>query len=71
MQVAENLNPISILLTIVGFLIVYVLNGIKGEIRETKKEVQHLGTELRGVTAELDRRVTKIEVRCSKKDAQS
>lgn len=71
MQVSENINAVSILMTIVGFLIVYVLNGIKGEIRETKKEVQHLGVELRGVTAELDRRVTKIEVRCSKKDAQS
>lgn len=64
MQVAENINVVSVLLTVIGFLIVYVLNGIKGEIRETKKEVQHLGVELRGVTAELDRRVTKIEARC-------
>lgn len=32
-------NFLEALPGIVGFLIVYVLNGIKGEIRETKKEV--------------------------------
>lgn len=66
MQVAENLNVVSVLLTVVGFLIVFVLNGIKGEIRETKNAVQNLEKDLRDVISEIDRRVTKIEARCER-----
>lgn len=61
--IATQLLPY--LTTIIGFLIVYVLNGIKAEIKDVKNTVQGLEQDLRaGITA-LDRRVTKIEVSCS------
>jgi hypothetical protein len=49
------------LTTVIGFLIVWVLNGIKGEIREIKTTVGGLRDEL----IELDHRVVKIEAGCS------
>lgn len=67
MQVVENINAVSVLLTVVGFLIVFVLNGIKGEIRDTKRAVQGLEADLRGAISAIDRRVTVIETRCSDK----
>ncbi len=50
--------------TIIGFLVVYVLNGIKGEIKEVKDTVKSLEKDLRGGITELDRRITKIEGAC-------
>ena len=52
------------LTTAVGFLIVFVLNGIKGEISEVKTSVKALEVDLRGGMTDLDRRVAKIEARC-------
>lgn len=52
------------LTTIIGFLIVYVLNGIKGEIKEVKVSVASLERDLRDGITTLDRRVTKIEAGC-------
>ncbi len=53
------------LTTILGFLIVYVLNGIKGEIKEVKGSLQALERDMREGVAALDRRVAVIEARCS------
>lgn len=52
------------LLTVIGFLAVYVLNGIKSEIKEVKITVKALESDLRGGVSELDRRITKLEARC-------
>lgn len=68
-------NILEILLTVIGFLVVYTLNGIKGEIKEVKITVKSLEQDLRGglsglerrVTDELsdhDRRITRVETRC-------
>lgn len=61
--VATQLLPY--LTTIIGFLIVYVLNGIKAEIKDVKLSVKSLEEDLRGGITQLDRRVTKIEAGCS------
>jgi len=53
------------LTAVIGFLIVYVLNGIKGEIKEVKTTVNSLERDLRDGITSLDRRVTTIETRCS------
>lgn len=57
--VATQLLPY--LTTVIGFLIVYVLNGIKSEIKDVKNSVKSLEEDLRGGITQLDRRVTKIE----------
>jgi hypothetical protein len=49
------------LTTVIGFLIVWVLNGIKAEIRDVKTTVSGLREEL----IKLDHRVIKIETGCS------
>ncbi len=49
------------LTTVIGFLIVWVLNGIKGEIREVKTTVTGLREEL----IKLDHRVIRIESDCA------
>ena len=52
------------LTTVIGFLIVWVLNGIKGEIKDVKTTVSSLEKDLRDGMSNLDRRVTKIEAGC-------
>ena len=64
--IAADLLPY--LTTIIGFLIVYVLNGIKTEIKDVKNSVRSLEEDLRGGITNLDRRVTKIEAGCSYMD---
>ena len=61
--VATQLLPY--LTTIIGFLIVYVLNGIKAEIKDVKTSVKSLEEDLRGGITQLDRRVTKMEASCN------
>ena len=56
---------IPYLTTIIGFLIVYVLNGIKGEIKEVKVGVNALEKDIRETVATLDRRITIVETKCS------
>ena len=51
--------------TIIGFLVVYVLNGIKAEIKEIKNSVNNLEKDIRDDIAKIDHRVTKVELRCS------
>lgn len=52
------------LMAVIGFLIIYVLNGIKGEIKDVKTVVQGLERDMRDGITGLDRRVTAIESRC-------
>ena len=47
--------------TVIGFLIVWVLNGIKSEIKDVKTTVGSLEKDLREGITGLDRRVTKLE----------
>lgn len=55
---------IPYLLTMVGFFAVYVLRGIKDELKDLKMTVKGLENDLRGGYASLDRRMTKLETRC-------
>lgn len=52
------------LMTVIGFLIVYVLNGIKSEIKDVKTTVKSLENDMRGGIGDLDRRITAVESRC-------
>lgn len=47
--------------TVIGFLIVWILNGIKTEIREVKTSVHLLESDLRNSYNDLSSRVTRIE----------
>lgn len=69
----EQLLPY--LLAVIGFLIVHVLNGIKGEIKEIKGQLSKIESDLHGrvtdidrrhqeMIVEHDRRISKIEARC-------
>ncbi len=58
------INILPYLTTVIGFLIVWVLNGIKGEIKDVKTTVYSLERDLRDGMSNLDRRVTKIEAGC-------
>ena len=53
------------LTTIIGFLIVWVLNGIKSEIKDVKVSVGNLERDLREDMSLHDRRITKIEAGCA------
>lgn len=53
------------LTSIIGFLIVYVLNGIKGEIKEVKVSVNSLEKDIREAINSLDHRITVVEYRCN------
>jgi hypothetical protein len=61
----EHANEVfPYLLATIGFFAVYVLNGIKSEIREVKETVKSLESDLRGGVSSLDRRVAAIEATC-------
>ncbi len=55
---------IPYLLTVLGFLAVYVLNGIKSEIKEVKTTISSLEKDLRGGVSNLDRRLSTLEGKC-------
>lgn len=66
---------IGTLLSIIGFLIVFVLNGIKGEIRDVNDKLEKIETDLhkrvsdidrrhQDQMVEIDRRVSRVEARC-------
>ncbi len=58
----ESLIPY--LATVIGFLIVWVLNEIKGEIKEVKDTVKSLERDLGTKHSDLETRVTKLEAGC-------
>lgn len=62
MEHASDFMPY--LLALIGFFATYVLNGIKGEIKEVKTSLQSLEKDMREGVSALDRRVSVIEARC-------
>ena len=52
------------LVSVVGVLLIYVLNGIKSEIRDIKGSLNVLEGDLRSGIASLDRRITVMETKC-------
>lgn len=64
MEIAAT-HLIPYLTTIIGFLIVYVLNGIKSEIKEVKTSVKNLEEDIRAEQNLLTQRVTKLEAGCA------
>ncbi len=57
-------DVLQYLVAVVGFLIVYTLNGIKSEIREIKDKVDRIESDLRNRHEDLAERVAKIEANC-------
>lgn len=53
------------LATIIGFLIVWILNGIKAEIKEIKTSVNSLEEDIRSQVSGLEHRVTVLETGCA------
>ena len=51
--------------TVIGFLVVYVLNGIKSEIKEIKNSVNNLERDVKDDIKTLDHRITTVETRCT------
>ena len=49
--------------SLIGFLVVYVLNSIKQEIRDIKTSLTTLEADLHTGVSSLDRRITIIETR--------
>lgn len=62
-HLAADLLPY--LTTIIGFLIVYVLNGIKAEIKDVKITVKGLEKDFSEVINRLEYRVTVLETGCT------
>jgi hypothetical protein len=78
METQYILGFIGILLSVIGFLIVFVLNGIKGEIRDVNTKLEKIESDLhqrvtdvdrrqREQNVEFERRISKIEARCEAK----
>lgn len=69
------LGLLGLLFSVIGFLIVFVLQGIKGEIRDVNDKLEKIETDLhkrvsdidrrhQDQLVDIDRRVSKIEARC-------
>lgn len=67
---------IGVMLSVIGFLMVFVLNGIKSEIRDVNDKLEKIETDLHKRVSDVDRRtqeqmvdferrVAKVEARCS------
>lgn len=65
----------GVMLGVIGFLIVFVLQGIKSEIRDVNDKLEKIETDLhkrvsdidrrhQDVMVEIDRRLSKVEARC-------
>jgi hypothetical protein len=61
----DTVDLLNYLMAIIGFLIVYVLNGVKSEIKDIKVSVGKLENDLRGNLTQLDRRMTTLETKCT------
>jgi len=55
---------VGVLLSVIGFLGVWVLNSIRSEMSDIKVSLNSLERDLRGGVAMLDRRVTIVETQC-------
>lgn len=61
----DDFNLTNVLLSIIGFLIVYVLNGIKTEIKDIKSSVDKLEDSFDKSVKDLETRVVKLESACT------
>jgi hypothetical protein len=59
------INVLPYFTTAIGFMIVFVLNGIKSEIKEVKTSVKALEEDFRDTIKAHDHRLTKIETGCN------
>ena len=59
MEHAQELLPY--LISLLGVMGLYILNGIKGEISEVKVSLSSIEKDLRGGLTELERRVSHLE----------
>ena len=59
MEHAQELLPY--LISLLGVMGLYILNGIKGEISEVKTSLSRIEIDLRGGITELERRVSHLE----------
>ena len=75
MGVEMQIDIMPIMTTVIGFLIVYVLNGIKGEIKEIKGKLDKIEGDLHErindndrrhttMLVDVERRLSTIEGRC-------
>lgn len=75
MSETQVLFIIGVMLGVIGFLIVFVLQGIKSEIRDVNDKLEKIETDLhkrvsdidrrhQDVMVEIDRRLSKVEARC-------
>lgn len=55
---------IPYLATVIGFLIVWVLTGIRTEMKELKTSVESIRTELGNKHQDLESRVVRLEAGC-------
>ena len=55
---------VPFLTSVLGVLAIYVLNGIRDELKEFKNTVQQLEVDLRSGVSSLDRRITVVETTC-------
>ena len=62
---------VGVLLSAVGFLAVFVLNGIKKEISEIKSSLGLLEKDMRNGVSDLDRRITRVELKCENNHAHA
>lgn len=53
------------LLSVTGILLIYILNGIKSEIKEIRVFISTLEGNLRDEMTGLDKRMRSIELRCA------
>jgi hypothetical protein len=72
------LFAVGVLLSMIGFLMVFVLNGIKGEIRDVNDKLERIEGDLHKRVSDIDRRhqdsmtehdrrISRIEARCEAK----
>lgn len=60
-----DVNVTSYLLAIIGFLIVFVLNGIKKDISDMKTSLHDISSALWSEVSEMKQRIVIIETRCN------
>ena len=59
----DQVTFLNILLTCIGFLVIYTLNGIKGEITGVKGEVKEVRDSMDRLERELSHSITDLDKR--------
>jgi hypothetical protein len=60
----KDINLVNIPLSVIGFLGVFILNGIKNDISEMKNSLKAFETKMYTEITELKERITKVETGC-------